>query len=311
MFPPSEKKKGAFIPARVSSVTIATAGQTMLSIRNTSPWLLWLALLLGVGALFDSSSLAGQNDSWDDDLKTTSAPGGRTFNATCAGCHGLDGRGSDKGADIAASAKVRRLSDSQVSSIISNGIPGTGMPPFHTLSAQQISLLVGYLRILEGKLDARTPPGDRTRGKEIFFGKGECSTCHMLSGEGGFLGPDLSAYGSSMSAKAIRDEIVRPDRIEGAGYRSAAITTRDGDRMEGVVRNEDNFSLQLQTKDGSFHFFQKTELRSVEPFGHSVMPTDYRQRLSPDELKDLVSYLMNGSLARPGPTSRKSEDPPQ
>jgi cytochrome c oxidase cbb3-type subunit 3 len=295
----------------VSSVTIATAGQTMLSSRNSSPLLLWLALLVCVGALFGSSSLARQNDSWEDDLKTTSAPGGRTFNSTCAGCHGLDGRGSDKGANIAASAKVRRLSDSQVSSIISNGIPGTGMPPFHTLSARQISLLVGYLRILEGKLDARTPPGDRTRGKEIFFGKGECSSCHMLSGEGGFLGPDLSAYGSSMSATAIRDEIVRPDRIEAAGYRSAAITTRDGDRMEGVIRNEDNFSLQLQTKDGSFHFFQKTELRSVEPLGHSVMPADYRQRLSPDELNDLVSYLMNGSLARQAQTSHKSQDPPQ
>jgi putative heme-binding domain-containing protein len=282
----------------------------MLSSRNSSPWWLWFALLLWGCAFLTSSSHARQ-DSWEDDFKTTSAPGGHTFNSTCAGCHGLDGRGSDKGANIAASVRVRRLSDSQVSSIISNGIPGTGMPAFHTLSARQISLLVGYVRILQGKLDARTPPGDRTRGKEIFFGKGECSTCHMLSGEGGFLGPDLSAYGSSMSAKAIRDEIVRPDRIEAAGYRSAAITTRDGDRMEGVIRNEDNFTLQLQTKDGNFHFFQKTELQSVEPFGHSAMPTDYGQRLTPTELNDLVSYIMSGSNGSLPRTSHKSEDSPQ
>ena len=251
----------------------------MLSSRNSSPWWLWFALLL-LGCVFLTSSSHARQDSWEDDFKTTPAPGGRTFNSTCAGCHGLDGRGSDKGANIAASARVRRLSDAQVSSIISNGIPGTGMPAFHTLSARQISLLVGYVRILQGKLEARTPPGDATRGKEIFFGKGECSTCHMLSGEGGFLGPDLSAYGSSTSAKAIREEILRPDRIEAAGYRSAAITTRDGDRMEGIIRNEDNFSLQLQTqdgatlqfqtKDGSFHFFQKAELQSVEPLGHSA-----------------------------------------
>ena len=185
------------------------------------------------------------------------------------------------------------------------------MPAFHTLSARQISLLVGYVRILQGKLDARTPLGDGTRGKGIFFGKGECSSCHMLSGEGGFLGPDLSAYGSSTSAKAIRDEIIRPDRIEAAGYRSAAIATRDGDRMEGVIRNEDNFTLQLQTKDGSFHFFQKTELQSVEPLGHSAMPTDYGQRLTPTELNDLVSYIMSGSNGSLPRTSHKSEDPPQ
>jgi putative heme-binding domain-containing protein len=286
----------------------------MPSSRNSSSWLFWIALLLWGCVFLDSSSYARQNESWEDDFKTTSAPGGRAFNSTCAGCHGLDGRGSDKGANIAASARLRRLSDSQVSSIISNGIPGTGMPAFHTLTARQISLLVGYVRILQGKLDARTPPGVATRGKEIFFGKGECSTCHMLSGAGGFLAPDLSAYGSSMSAKAIQDEIIRPDRFEVAGYRSAAVTTRDGDRFEGIVRNEDNFTLQLQTNDGSFHFFQKSELQSVAPLGHSAMPADYRQRLSPEELNDLVSYIMsggNGNLPRKAQTSHKSEDSPQ
>jgi cytochrome c oxidase cbb3-type subunit 3 len=186
------------------------------------------------------------------------------------------------------------------------------MPAFHKLSARQIGSLVSYLRILQGKLDARTAPGDATRGKEKFFGKGECSTCHTISGDGGFLGPDLSAYGSAMSAKAIREEIVRTERIEAAGYRSAVLTTRDGDRLEGVIRNEDNFSVQLQTKDGSFHFLQKSDLRTVEPLGQSLMPTNYRQRLSPDELNDLVSYLMNGSPA-PGQarTSHKPEDPTQ
>jgi putative heme-binding domain-containing protein len=285
----------------------------MLSSRNSSPWLLGLALRWCVGAFLvfsASSSLAQQNDSWNDDIKTTAVPGRRAFNTNCAGCHGLDGRGSDKGANIAGSVKLRRLSDAQVSSIISHGIPGTGMPPFQALSARQIASLVGYVRILEGKLDARTLPGDATRGKGIFFGKGECSSCHTISGEGGFLGPDLSAYGSALSATAIREEIIKPDRVEGAGYRSAAITTRDGDRLEGVIRNEDNFSLQLQTKDGSFHFLQKADLQSVEPLGQSLMPTNYRQRLSPDELNDLVSYLMN-SIPAQARTSHPPGDPSQ
>jgi cytochrome c oxidase cbb3-type subunit III len=284
----------------------------MLTSRNSSPPLLSLLLVLWVGAFLGTSSLAQQNNSWDDDFKKTEAPGGRTFNSTCAGCHGLDGRGSDKGVNIAGNDKVRHLSDAQVSEIISNGVPGTGMPAFHNLTARQVASLVSYLRILQGKLAARTLPGDANRGKEIFVGKGECSTCHTILGEGGFLGPDLSAYGSAMSAKTIRDEIVRPERIVPAGYRTAVVTTNDGDRLEGVIRNEDNFSVQLQTKDGSFHFFQKSDLRAVEPLGHSLMPTDYRQRLSPDELNDLVSYLMKGGPA-PGDarTSHKTGDPAQ
>ncbi|MGC2198193.1 MAG: hypothetical protein WA628_26215 [Terriglobales bacterium] len=146
----------------------------------------------------------------------------------------------------------------------------------------------------------------------MFFGKGECSSCHTISGQGGFLGPELSAYGSAMSAKAIRDEIVRADRIAPSGYQSVVLTTRDGDRVEGVIRNEDNFSLQLQTKDGSFHFLQKSDLRTVEHLGQSLMPTNYRERLSPGELNDLVSYLLNGASS-PGqaPTSHKTEKPTQ
>lgn len=283
----------------------------MLSSRNSSHSLLVLSLLLWAAAFHASSSFAQQDDV-DGDFEKAAVPGVRTFNSTCAGCHGLDGRGSDKGANIAGSDKVRHLSDAQVSAIISNGIAGTGMPAFHHLSARQIGPLVGYLRILQGKLDARKPPGDAMHGKEIFFGKGECSACHMISGEGGFLGPDLSAYGSTMSAKAIRDQIVRPVRNVPAGYRSAALTTRDGDRLEGIIRNEDNFSVQLQTKDGGFHFFEKSELRNLEPLSESLMPTNYGERLTPDELNDLVSYLMNG-----GPTpgkqrnSHKPEDPEQ
>jgi putative heme-binding domain-containing protein len=282
----------------------------MLLSRNSSRQFLWLSLLLWAAAFHVSPALA-QDDAWDDDFKKAASPGQRTFNSTCAGCHGLDGRGGDKGVNIAGSVKIQHLSDAQVSDIISNGVPGTGMPAFHQLSARQIGALVSYVGILQGKGEARTLPGDPTRGKEIFFGKAECSTCHMISGDGGFLGPDLSAYGSARPAKAIRDEIVRPARIESAGYRSAVLTTRDGDRLEGVIRNEDNFSIQLQTKDGSFHFFQKSDLQSVQPLGQSLMPTNYGQKLTPDELKDLVSYLMNGATAAPARTSHRTEDSTQ
>jgi cytochrome c oxidase cbb3-type subunit 3 len=284
----------------------------MLSRYNFSHLFLGLALVLCAAAFQASSLLAQQDDSLDGDIEKAAVPGARSFNSTCAGCHGLDGRGSDKGANIAGSVKVRRLSDAEVSAIISKGVPGTGMPAFHHLSAQQIGSLVRYLRILQGKGEAQAPPGDVAHGKEIFFGKGECSTCHTISGAGGFLGPDLSAYGSAMSAKAIQDEIVRPERNVPAGYRSAVLTTREGDRLEGIIRNEDNFSLQLQTKDGSYHFFEKSELRSVEPAGQSLMPTNYRQRLSPDELNDLVSFLMNVGPAPGEPrNSHKPEDSEQ
>src|ERR1700733_686693 len=107
----------------------------MLSSRKSSQLLLWLSLPLWAAVFHASSSFAQQDDT-DDDFEKAAVPGARAFNSTCAGCHGLDGRGTDKGANIAGSDKVKHLSDPQVSAIISNGVAGTGMPatPFEMIA---------------------------------------------------------------------------------------------------------------------------------------------------------------------------------
>jgi cytochrome c oxidase cbb3-type subunit 3 len=265
--------------------------------------------LFFVLSVFSISILqARQNPSSDHDSKAAPAAGRTTFNSSCAGCHGLDGTGSDKAVNISGSARVRNLSDAQLSSIISNGLPGTGMPAFRSLNARQVRAVVDYLRSLQGKAEGQTLLGDPNRGKEIFFGKGDCSACHTISGQGGFLGPDLTEHGATSSADAIRDEIVRAPRVPSIGYRTAVLTTESGERLEGLVRNEDNFSIQLQTKDGSFHFLKKTDLRSFDRQDGSLMPADYRSRLSEGELNDLASYLMTSPAPNKAAPPRKKVD---
>jgi cytochrome c oxidase cbb3-type subunit 3 len=269
----------------------------------------YVLLLFLWGGVYVSTSLAQQHPGSGNASKATAAGGQGLFNSSCAGCHGLDGRGSDKAVNITGSAKMRHISDAQLSGIIADGVPGTGMPGFRNLSERQIRAVVAYIRLLQGKSETRTLPGDATRGKEIFFGKSECSSCHAVSGEGGFLGPDLSAYGSSASAQAIRDEIVRPKRRPAEGYRPAVLTTAKGERLEGLIRNEDNFSVQLQTPDGSFHFFQKSDLQKLEQRDASIMPTSYGSLLSASELNDLVSFLINAAPEAGKGSSHKKEGP--
>jgi cytochrome c oxidase cbb3-type subunit 3 len=200
---------------------------------------------------------------------------------------------------------VQHFTDAQLADIVSNGVPGTGMPPFRSLSPAQIRAVVEYLRELQGKGKARALPGDADQGKKIFFGKGDCSTCHTISGEGGFLGPDLSTYGSSMSAEAILKAILNPARIAQSGYKPASVTTRDGTHAEGVLRNEDNFSVQLQTKDGSFLLLQKSELQTLEYGSQSLMPANYADRLTQSELNNLISFLMSARSPLKSTTSPK------
>jgi cytochrome c oxidase cbb3-type subunit III len=86
----------------------------------------------------------------------------------------------------------------------------------------------------------------------------------------------------------------------------ATATTRSGEKYVGMIRNEDNFSVQLQTLDGTFHFVQKSDLETLQYNSGTLMPTDHASTLSPSELNDVVSYLM--SVAD---TTSESETPPK
>ena len=276
----------------------------MLSIRKVffSFGILLVLLLWQLGF-----SQAKRNVSSEQATKTV-LPGRSTFNSTCAPCHGLDGRGSDKAVNIAANGRAQRLSDAELANIISNGIPETGMPAFHTLTASQVRAVVGYLRSLQGKGDTHTVRGDAKHGREIFFGKGDCSSCHTVEGEGGFLGPDLTEYAATSSTDGVRSEIVRSPRTPARGYRQAVVTTVKGERLEGLIRNEDNFSIQLQTRDGNFHLLRNTDVQSCQTLDGSPMPANYRERLTDSELDDLVSYLMKTPDPSKAATSPKKKD---
>jgi cytochrome c oxidase cbb3-type subunit III len=235
-------------------------------------------------------------------------PGQRTFTATCASCHGLDGRGGERAPNITGSAKLQRLSDADLAAIVANGVPGTGMPAFHSLGISEVRAVVSYLRVLEGQDKTQGLPGDPARGKTVFFEKAECSSCHMIQGQGGFLGSDLSTYASTRSAKEVLDDITSPANNPAASRQAVTAVTRDGRRISGVVRNEDNFSVQMLTPEGAFYFILRSELQSLEYQSRPVMPADYGQRLSSGELNDLASYLMSvGRTVKPAPAMREED----
>lgn len=218
--------------------------------------------------------------------------GQRIFATSCAACHGLDARGGEHAPDLANKKEVQQLSDEALLLIIQDGIAGTGMPSFRSLGAPGIQAVVRHLRNLQGFATAVKLPGDSERGKSLFFGKSGCSGCHMANGKGGFIGSDLSGYSVPRSADDLRSRIIDPDKNLDPRRRSVIVTTLDGKKQAGVLRNEDNFSVQIQSPDGAFHLFTKAEVKNVEYQARGLMPGDYGSRLSREELDDLVSYLM-------------------
>jgi len=232
---------------------------------------------------------AGRSDSGGNSRDT--APGQPVFAANCAGCHGLDGKGGDKAPDIATRAEIRQHSDAELLQILQQGVPRKSMPSFHFLGDAALRSLVAYLRSLQGGTESAALPGDAKRGKAVFFGKGRCSDCHTVRGEGGFLASDLTEYSRSRSPEAIRDAILFPNRNLDPRNRKVLATLPDGKSVEGVIRNEDNFSIQIASLDGTTYLLTKSQLKQLAYREESAMPADYATRLSASEVDDLVNYL--------------------
>jgi cytochrome c oxidase cbb3-type subunit 3 len=225
---------------------------------------------------------------------TPVAQGKQILAANCAACHGIDGKGSERAPNIADTLHMRRISDGQLAHIIGNGIAGTGMPAFHSLSNSQVRELIAYLRSLEGASSAGKLPGNPQKGEAIFFGKADCSNCHMIAGKGGFIGSDLTEYAATHSVEQIHSAIV--DSSPGdKQVRLATAVLRDGVKYTGRVRNEDNFSIQLESLDGTFHLIMKSELRKVDYDSQPLMPSNFGSSLTASELNDLISYLLSAA----------------
>jgi cytochrome c oxidase cbb3-type subunit III len=231
--------------------------------------------------------------------------GSQQFQANCAGCHGADGKGGDKGPSIATLPEVVALSDVDLIRIVHDGTPA-GMPSFAQLDNAEITAVVRYLRKLQGKTtvpDTDKLPGDAVAGRVLYFGKAQCSSCHMVNtagvGQGGFIASDLTGYAANHASTVIRQAILEPDSPLDPASRVVEVKTKAGQKLVGVVRSEDNFNLALQTADGRYHFLDRRSLADVNYEQYSLMPRDYGTRLTGKELDDLISFLMVTSKNAP------------
>jgi len=222
---------------------------------------------------------------------SAAAAGQQTF-STCAGCHGLDGAGGEHAPDIATAPNVQRMSDAALTAIIRNGIPGSAMPGFgKLLSDAQVQGVLKYLRVLQGNRNPAISQGNASRGRELFFGSAGCSDCHMVNGRGGFFAADLSNYAKGRSEATMRKAIITPDKDLDVRRGTITVTTRAGKTYRGLIRNEDNFSLQMQTADGTFPLYDKADMAVVKRDVKSLMPSDYGSKLTAAEIDDLISFL--------------------
>jgi len=242
---------------------------------------------------------------------TEPGAGAQRFMEYCAGCHGADGRGGDKTPSLVAPPNTVKRSDSELFRIVHDGTKG-GMPPFAQIGDENISAVLRYVRWLAGNSGAtlsaaeRAATGDVNAGRALYFGKAQCFNCHLIQGKGGFIARNLTNYGRTRGPEAILEAITDPDVPLLPSSQVVVVTTNIGQKITGVLRNEDAFTLALQTEDGRFHLLARNEVSAVHYTGHSLMPRDYGNRLTSKELNDIVSFLIAESRSQ-GPNASTSQ----
>ncbi len=211
------------------------------------------------------------------------------FITHCSPCHGAGGF-DGFAANLAVPRLPRAPDDRALATLVRGGLPGTDMTPAYGVTDTEVAKIVTYVRSL-GRAAPQKVPGNPKRGEQIYTGKGNCASCHMLKGSGGRQGPELTEIGARRSALYLKESLTDPEKALPFEFLLVRVATANGRNLTGIRLNEDTFSIQLRDLDGAIHSFDKTELSDIrKDFGKSTMPS-YKTTLSSAELDDLVAYL--------------------
>ncbi len=187
---------------------------------------------------------------------STAIAGEFEFRINCAFCHGLGARGGGRGPDLTRPRKRHGDTDADLFRNISIGIPGTSMPATGTngqgvgMTEEEIWSIVAYLRSIQLKVPEQ-PVGDASRGEKLFCGDASCSSCHMIAGKGGRLGPDLSSVATTRTISYLEESVRNPSRRLAARmteatkefaqeYETVTVVIPNGREVRGVTLNEDD-----------------------------------------------------------------------
>ena len=76
-------------------------------------------------------------------------------------------------------------------------------------------------------------------------------------------------------------------------YETVTVVDAGGQKVQGVVLNEDNFTLQMLDAREQLHLFEKNNLKSYEKSRESLMPKYDEKMLPEKDLRDIVAYLLS------------------
>ncbi len=129
--------------------------------------------------------------------------------------------------------------------------------------------------------------GDPAKGKVVVA---LCQSCHMINGQGGLIGPNLSGAGA-MGTEAVLRNIIDPNAAIEAAYRIFQVKLKAGEVIEAFYVSEDATAYVLRQPGGADRRVPKAEVASAQYLRRSLMPEGLLDGFTDDQVTDLFAYL--------------------
>ena len=141
------------------------------------------------------------------------------------------------------------------------------------------------------------------RGQKMFAAAG-CYACHRFQNQGGMTGPDLTTAGRRYSVRDLLDQILNPSKVINDQFSSVNVLTDDGKIVSGVIvnlgvqRNGAGIVLNTDLTDPNQRVtIDRNTIEEMVVSKISAMPSGLLNRLTKDEIFDLLAYLLSGGDA--------------
>ena len=148
----------------------------------------------------------------------------------------------------------------------------------------RVRMIAEYRSLLES---ARHPEPDRQLGRAIFART--CQQCHTLFGTGGKVGPDITGSNRA-NLDYLLSNVIDPSAVMAKEYRPTVIATADGRVITGIVKEETEAALTIQTAN-ELLTLPASDVDDRRESGKSMMPDDQLQPFSAHEVRSLFAYV--------------------
>jgi putative membrane-bound dehydrogenase-like protein len=178
------------------------------------------------------------------------------------------------------------LNDKRVTARV-NEVWGTLRPA----SQEKAALMAKYKKLLT----ADTLKQANLQSGRLVYTK-NCAACHKLFGEGGAIGPELTGS-QRANLDYVLENMLDPSAVVPREYQVSIITTENGRTLTGIIKEETERALTVQTQN-EVVIIPKSEIESRRQSNLSMMPEGILDRLTIEEIRDLVAYLASPAQAR-------------